>query len=308
VQVRKAFSRILVLVGVFCIVLAGLLRFYAPSRAEKTPLNLDIKQVATGPAKILNSTTGATRRVRTDSVASNSAVTVVQETLCIVKDVANPPECVNAQDPQGRLVSFTTDRVAADRKTGESVNDAKYGENVNSDTSVKHIGLTYKWPFNAKKQTYKFYDPASQQAPDAKFIGTEKLKGMTLYKYDAVISNIDLPVGPGIPGKYSDERIVSVDPVTGAIVKGIEHQTRTLANGTPALDTTLTFDQAAIDYQAKQAKDGRSKITQLTVILPLILIVLGLLAIGGAIVLLRRGDGPGTEPAPVAEDRSPERV
>ena len=185
---------------------------------------------------------------------------------------------MNAQDPQNRLVSFTTDRVAADRKSGESVNDAKYGENVNGDTSVKHVGLSYKWPFHAKKQTYKFYDPISGQAPDARFIGTEKLAGLNLYKYQADINNIDLPVGPGIPGKYSDTRTVWVDPVTGVIVKGSEHQVRTLADGTTALDTTLTFNQDAINYQAKQAKDGRSKITMLTVVLPLVGLVLGIVA------------------------------
>lgn len=313
---RKVLTAGLVLVGVFCLVLAALLRFYAPSRAEKTPLNLDIKQVATGPATILNAATGqqeqtnliATRRVRTDSAVSNSDVTVVQETLCIVKDVGNPPECVNAQDPQQRLVSFTTDRVAADRKSAESVNDPKYGVNIDGDTSAQHVGLTYKWPFNAKKQTYKFFDPISRQAPDAKFIGTEKLVGLNLYKYQAVIDNIDLPVGPNIPGKYSDTRTVWVEPLTGAIVKGVEHQTRTLADGTPALDTTLTFDNDAINYQAKQAKDGRTKINQLTVLLPLVLLVLGLLAIGAAVLLLRRGDGPPAEPAPVVQDEPLQRV
>lgn len=312
---RKLLTALLVLVGVFGIVLAGLLRFYAPSRAEKTPLNLDIIQVATGPAKVLNSATGqvedttlnATRRVRTDSAASNSDVTVVQETLCIVKAVDNPPECVDAQDPQKRLVAFTTDKVAADRKTGESVNDPKYGENINGDTSLKHTGLTYKWPFHAKKQTYKFFDPASSQVADAKFVGTEKYDGMELYKYEAVIDTIDLPVAPGIPGKYSDTRDVSVDPVTGAIVKGVEHQVRTLADGSTALDTTLTFNDAAVKSQAKQAKDGRSQITLLTVILPLILLVVGVLALVGALLLLRNDNRQGAHAAPV-DAPTPSRV
>jgi len=112
VHVRRIGTYVLVLVGVFCLVLAALLRFYAPGRAEKTPLNLNIRQVATGPAKLLNASTGqledlnliATRHVRTDSVLSDSKVTVVQETLCIVKDIGNPPECVSNQDPQKRLV------------------------------------------------------------------------------------------------------------------------------------------------------------------------------------------------------------
>lgn len=294
---RRALSYVLILIAAFCLVLAGLLRFYAPSRAEKTPLNLDIKQVATGPAKLLNSATGkledtnliATRRVRTDSAASNSKVTVVQETLCIVKDIDNPPECVDDKDAQQRLVSYTTDRVAADRVSAETVNDPKYGNNVNGDTKPAQTGLTYKFPFHSKKQTYKFYDPTSDQSPDAKFIGTEKVAGLDCYKYEATIDNISLDVGPGIPGFYSDTRTVWVEPVTGVIVKGIEHQTRTLADDakTVALDTTLTFDQDSINYQAKQAKDGRSKISMLTVVLPLILLLVGLIALVGGIILAR---------------------
>lgn len=309
---RKVASAVLVLIGVFGIVLAGLLRFYAPGKAVKTPLNLDIKQVATGPAKILNATTGkvedttlnATRRVRTDSAASDSKVTVIQETLCIVKNVGNPPECVDKDDPQARLVSFTTDRVAADRKNAASVNDAKYGENING-ASAKHTGLTYKFPFYSKKQSYPFFDPNSQQAPLANYLGTEKILGTDLYKYEAVITDVPLDVSPGIAGKYSDTRTVWVDPVTGTIVKGIEHQSRTLADGSLALDTTLTFDAASQKYQSDFAKDGRKKITTLTVILPIVAGLVGLIALVFGLLLSRdRSDEGGThgrreEPAAV---------
>jgi hypothetical protein len=317
VHVRRIGTYVLVLIGVFCLVLAVLLRFYAPGRAEKTPLNLNIRQVATGPAKLLNASTGqledlnliATRHVRTDSVLSDSKVTVVQETLCIVKDIGDPPDCVSDQDAQKRLVSFTTDKVAADRKSAESVNDPKkYGTNINGDATAQHVGLSYKWPFNAKKQSYKFFDPVSGQAPEAKYLGTEKLEGLKLYKYEASIDNIDLPISQGIPGKYSDTRTVWVDPVTGVIVKGIEHQVRTLVDGSPALDTTLTFDDASIKYQAKQAKDGRAKINLLTVYLPLILLVVGLLAIVGAIVLLRRDNRPVGQPVEPSRDEPLQRA
>jgi Porin PorA len=304
--VRKILMALLVGFGIFFLVLAGLLRFYAPSHAEKTPLDLDVVQVATGPAKVLNAGTGqledlslnATRRVRTDSAASDSKVTVVQETLCVVKDVDNPPECVDAHDPQHRLVSFTTDRVAADRKTAQSTNDPQYATNIDGDTSATHTGLTYKWPFHAKKTSYKFFDPISRQAPDARYIGTEKLKGMTMYKYEAVIDKMDLPIGPGIPGSYADTRTVWVEPLTGAIVKGVEVQKRWLADGTPALDTTLTFNQAAIDYQAKQASDGRAQIKMLTVILPLVCLLVGLAALVGAFLLYRGTDGNGHRAGP----------
>jgi hypothetical protein len=313
VLVRKILSSMLVLIGVFGLVLAGLLRFYAPGKALKTPLDLNIKQVATGPAKLLNAKTGqiedtsliATRRVRTDSAASDNKVTVIQETLCIVNNVGNPPECVDANDSQGRLVSFTTDRVAGDRKSAESVNDPKYKANVNGDTTIKHQGLTYKWPFHAKKKTYSFYDPNSELAPSASYLGTEKLLGLKLYKYEAVITNADVEVGPGIPGKYSDTRTVWVDPVTGTIVKGIEHQVRTLADGTTALDTTLTFDAASQKFQADFAKDGRRKIAVLTLVVPILAGIVGLLALVGGIALARNdGGSEGGTPASGSNDQN----
>ena len=315
---RRALAYVLIGIGVFALVLAAGLRFYAPSRAEKTPLNLNITLVSTGPATIFNAATGqsdqlnlvATRLVKTDSAKSNSDVTVVQETLCVMRDVDDPPQCGdNPRDP--RIVDISTDRVAADRKTAESVNDSKYHENVNGDTSVKHVGLSYKWPFHAKKQTYKFFDPISKQAPDARFIGTEKIGGLNLYKYQADINNVDLPVDNAqkIPGKYSDTRIVWVDPVTGVIVKGTEHQVRTFADGAPAADITLTFNKTAVDYQLKQAKDGRNKINLLTVWLPLIALVLGIVFLVAGVLVLRQQSGPRAEPPATATSEPPlERV
>jgi DUF3068 family protein len=310
--VRKVLSAVLVLIGVFGIVLAGLLHFYAPGKALKTPLNLNIKILATGPAQKLNPATGqldnvtlnATRRVRTDSQASDANVTVIQETLCIVVATPDVPECVDKDDAQARLVSFTTDRVAADRKTAESVNDPKYHENING-APAKHVGLTYKWPFHAKKQSYKFFDPISQQAPEAKFIGTEKLFGLNLYKYEAVISGANVDVSPGIPGTYDDDRTVWVEPTTGTIVKGVEHQVRTLTNGTKALETTLTFDQASQKFQANYAKDALRKINLLTVILPIVAGLLGLIALVFGIILARRSDNP---PPADAEAATPENL
>jgi hypothetical protein len=302
--VRRALAAVLVGVGVFLLVISALLRFYAPDRAEKTPLDLDITLVATGPAtfgvggsQTESGSLQATRHVRVDSASSDSDVVVVVETLCIVKIVDNPPECVSAQDPQNRLVSFTTDRVAADRKSAESVNDAKYGEYVNSDTSVNHVGLSYKWPFHAKKQTYQFFDPQSGQAAPANFLRTEKLAGINCYVYEAKEAGLDVDVAPGVPGKYSDDRTVWIDPVTGTIVKGVEHQVRTLANGDPALDATFTFDDKSIKLQAKKALDGRDQITLLTGWLPLIGLVLGVAALGGGF-LLSRTQRP-TDPADV---------
>jgi hypothetical protein len=294
--VRSIVASIVIGVGAFLLVAAALLRFYAPSRAEKTPLNLNINQVATGPATYGGEKVNlrATRHVRVDSTASDSKVVVVVESLCIVVDVDNPPSCVSNADAKKRLVSFSTDRVAADRRSAESVNNPKYGEYVNSDTSVKHHGLTYKWPFYPKKKTYDFYDPQSQHVAKAQYVRSEKVDGIDCYVYRADEKNLSVDVVPKVAGTYDDTRTVWIDTVTGTIVKGVEHQVRRVAaSNAVALDTTLTFDKASIKYQAKQARDGRNKINLLTIWVPIIALVLGLAALAVGILLMRGGRGTG---------------
>jgi hypothetical protein len=138
----------------------------------------------------------------------------------------------------------------------------------------------------------------SKLTADARFIGTDKIKGLDTYKYEAVIDKAPLEVAAGVPGLYSDTRTVWVEPTTGAIVKGVQHQVRTTTTGTLVFETTLTFTDATIDRQSKLAKDGLSSLRLLSVILPLILVVVGLLALAGAFLLYRRPTRPGAhEPA-----------
>jgi hypothetical protein len=309
--VRKILTAVLIGLGVFSLVLAGLLRFYAPSQVEKAPLDLKVpQQTATGPAKVYNVGTGkledvelmATRQVVADSAASDSKVVVNQVTLCIIKVIDDPPYC--GSDPADkRIVRVIVDRAPADRKTGMAVNDPKYGENIDG-APVKHVGLTYKFPFHAKKTTYKLFDVNSKQAADARFIGTDKVKGLDTYKYEAVLKDIPLELGGGIPGIYSDTRVLWVEPRTGAIVKGTQHQVRTTTTGTTVLEADLVFTDATIDNQSKLAKDGLNSLRLLGVILPLVLLLVALLAFAGAFLLYRRSSEPGpptradTEPQP----------
>ncbi len=298
---RKIVTALLIGLGVFSLVLAGLLRFYAPSRVEKAPLDLKVpQQTATGPAKVYNVSTGqledvelmATRQVVTDSVASDDKVAVNQVTLCIVKVIDDPPYC--GSDPKDpRIVRIIVDRAPADRKTGMAVNDPKYGENIDG-APVKHVGLTYKFPFHAKKTTYQFFDVNSRMPAEARFIGTDKVEGLETYKYEAVIDKVPLEVARGVPGLYSDTRVVWIEPRTGAIVKGTQHQVRTTDTGTTVFEADLTFTEETIKRQSKLAKDGLSSLRLLGVILPLVLLLVALLAFAGAFLLHRRRAEPGS--------------
>lgn len=309
---RKVAGVVLVGIGVFGILLAILLPTVAVPRSKKTPLDLNITIVSTGAAKLLDAASGetktvqlkATRIVRSDSQKSDSTNTVVNESLCIVVVQANTPDCVPSSDP--RLLSATTDRVAADRKTGKAVNDSKYGANVNGDKSVKHVGMGYKWPIDAKKKTYQFFNTDLKKAFPAKYLGTEKLQGLTVYKYVCDTGDQDYMISGIVSGKYNDTRTVYVEPKTGAIIKGVEHQVQTISGGAVALDTTLTFDQQS---QKNQADYARNKINQLklaSLYVPIIAGVLGIVLLVLGLMSMRNGrNRPAAAAAGPAVPQSP---
>lgn len=303
---RRIVGSVLIGLGVFAVALALLLPFYVVPRAKKTPLDLNITIMATGTGKILNGTgtlqdekVESRRIVRTDSQASDSKYTTVDESLCTYIIRGDTPVCPK----DDRLLSFTTDRVTADRKTAESVHIDAYHENVNGDTSVRHTGLSYKWPIDAKKQTYQFFQPDLKQAFPATYQGTSKLKGLTVYEYVCSTGPQAYQIGGAVSGTYADTRTVFVEPTTGTIVKGIEHQVQMLTNGQVAVDITLTFDDKSQTSQANYAKSKIDRLRLVELWLPIILGVVGLaLLVGGGLLFRkapsggRRGGGRGAIP------------
>jgi hypothetical protein len=303
---RKAFAAVLIAVGVFGLVLTVLLPTAVVAKSKKTPLDLDITQISSGPAKLLDPQTGqvkdvrlqATRIVRTDTNASDGTNTTVFETLCtVIVTGSNPPTCVPKDDP--RFLSASSDRVTADRKSAEAVNIPKYNEQINGSSTfngqpVKHVGMSYKFPIDAKKQTYKFFQPDLNQAFPAVFEGTDKVDGLTVYKYICKTGVQPYKIGV-FDGTYDDTREVWVEPRTGTIVNGVEHQIQRIVDlnhpndpGVLALDTTLSFDKSAVDFQSNYAKDKLDKLKVAQLWGPLATGILGVAALVGAYFLLRR--------------------
>lgn len=290
---RRAFGFVLIGLGVFGIALAVLLPTVVVNGSKKTPLDLNITQISSGQAKLYDAATNethdvtlrATRVVRSDSHASDSTDTTVNESLCIVIVNGDTPNCVQSSDP--RLLSVTTDRVTTQRRNAEAVNIAKYGENVNGDTSVRHTGLAYKWPIDAKKQTYQFFQPDLGKAYPAVYKGTSKIRGLTVYEYVSDTGTQPYKVQGLLDGTYTDTRTVWVEPKTGAIINGTEHQVQALASGQVVLDTTLSFDKSAIDYQSNFAKKKIRDLEMAQLWGPLTTGILGLAALAGGILLLR---------------------
>ncbi len=59
---RRIFGVVLIGVAVFGLVFAGVERFWAYPNGEKTPLDLDIPIIATGPAQVFNAEPPRTAR------------------------------------------------------------------------------------------------------------------------------------------------------------------------------------------------------------------------------------------------------
>jgi hypothetical protein len=305
---RKAAGIVLIGLGVFAVVLAILLPTVVLHNSKKTPLDLNITQraIATN-AKVLDPETGqaktvtlrATRIVKTDSHASDSTNTTVFETLCVMIVKGDTPDCVHAPDP--RLLSVTTDRVTANRRSAESVHVAKWNENVNGKPA-RHTGVTYKWPIDTKKKTYDFYFPDLLKAFPAKYVGTDRIDGLTTYKFVSYTGVQPYKVLGLFDGTYEDTTTAWVEPRTGAVVYGEERQIQKIKSptdpaGTLALDANFKFDKASVDFQANYSKDAIKKLDAAGSWGPIVLGIVALAAFIGAFFLLRRraSAGPDSE-------------
>jgi hypothetical protein len=206
----------------------------------------------------------------------------------------------------GTLLRESQDRVAFDRKTAESVNCC--GEAVDG-VAARHAGVSYKFPFDTKKQDYQFWDVNSKAAYPAKFVAEEQVQGLTVYKFVQQIAPIQIRTAE-VPGSlvgesttlfdapvfYSNTRTVWVEPKSGVIVKGSEQTGSTLRNSTgqdkiTVLQADFTFDDDTQRNQAELARDAIGKIDLIRLWLPLAALLLGLILLAAAVLMLR-GAGP----------------
>jgi hypothetical protein len=305
-SMRRFLGPVLLGLGVFLLVLAGMLRFFVADRVVVTPINQYAQTVAPGPGTYLDPAAlqersgdlVAVRTLKADVPASN-------------KDTAVWDVSVVLSTGDGTFVRATLDRVATDRRTAEAVNCC--GEAVDS-TPTRHTGVSYKFPFNTQKKDYNFWDPNSKLAPAARFVSEDKVQGLTTYKFIQQIppTQIQTQEVPGslvgetapsvqAPVFYSDTRTVWVEPKTGVIVKGNEQNKTTLRDSAgqdkaTVIQYDLTFDDATQRSQAQLAKDNIGKINLVTLWLPLFALVLGLILLIAGLILMQAADrASGTE-------------
>jgi hypothetical protein len=290
--VRKVMGSILLGLGAFLLVAALLGRFWAPGHAERTPLGVDTTTRLSGTAQKLDPATGQVQDLKVKAVSvtksddkrSDDDVVAFVDTTCLVKDVGNVPDCVDAKDPQDRLITASTDTFAADRKTAMAVNGKKYV----ATGAVPHTGLTNKWPFDVQKKTYPFWDDTLATSVPATYAASETVDGLKTYRFDVAVPATDAEVVDGVQGNYQTDKSIWIEPRTGAIIKQTQHEVRTLPNGDPLLDLDLTYTPSTVKAAVDDADTNVSSLRLLTVIIPIVGLVLGLLCLAAGILLVRR--------------------
>ena len=292
---------VLVFVGLFLLFFGLFERFYAYPRLKKAPLDQESAPVAVGTGTYFNRSPDKLREVQ--GAQLKNVRTVKGDPKAGTEDVAVWDSFTSTVDLADRgVITATQERIALDRVTGQSVNCC--GENP------RHQGLTLKFPFDTKKQTYQFWDGPAARALPAVFTREETIQGVKVYRFEQRIEPRTLRTQE-VPGSlagdpdadsvttnvvYSNHKTLWVEPATGIIVKAQQDATQVLEtpDGEPVLtllDAVLTYDDATVKANAEDASSGAGQLRLLGAILPVGGILLGLVLTSIGLYLLRAPQG-----------------
>ncbi len=289
-HVRKIIAGLLLGLGSFLLVLALTVVVWGGNAVKKTPLDTNSVTELSGEAAKLNPVSGdiedlsvkAASVTQADSDLSDGKVVVFVNTTCLVIDEDDVPQCVDEGDD--RLVTASSDIFATDRHTGEAVNGSQYLP----PSAEEKSGLINKWPFDAQKKDYTYWDGMLGEAVPATYDGTETIDGLETYKFHVLVENQPAEVVTDIDGIYSQDKYLWIDPTTGAIINQTQHEVRTLEDGSPLLDLQLAFTEDQVKTNVDDAQDNGKLLGLLTSTVPLIGFVGGVLALlAGGFVLLQ---------------------
>ncbi|AOW91709.1 hypothetical protein BFN03_00765 [Rhodococcus sp. WMMA185] len=327
----RILAYILVGLGAFLLAVAILIPTYTVGKLKTTPLDLEVTTIASGTGSVLDSAA-----LLAGSAQVDTNVPIVSQRYVTTEEPSNADvvtlqagQTVFRTDRPGDvgLLAATVDRTTIDRKSAMPTNDPVGTIQTEPDQPAQEVprdGLQYKFPFDAEKKSYPYFDLNSRTTQDMNFVEETEINGLNVYHYSQTIDPVDLSMVDndptnklelpaetwGVPGGdlpitmtrwYANVRDVWVEPQTGIIVKGQEqlHQYYARNADRPEVDVlqvTLPFDEQTIEAQVEQARDGIDTINLFGRTIPIIAGVLGLIALIAGIFLGLRG-GKGQQPA-----------
>jgi hypothetical protein len=305
---RRLLGPILIGLGVFLVAAAGLIRFYAYPTLAVAPIDQNsVTELSAQDATIFDSNPKVLKDITTDLSIRSRTVGDVEGSnkapdgvLCWVNTTV-----VTSSD--GIQRSASVERMGHDEVTGEARDGC--GSFTESEEGVrepvKPEGLIYKFPFNTKKKAYDFWDGDLGKAVPAEYDGEDTVDGMSVYRFvqtipDTTIGTLEVPgsllgsddASVEADQHYQNTRTFYVEPATGAVVNRIDDQLSQLSYEGQTLtlnDSTVHYTDAQVSDLVDEIKLKAFLLKEARVVFPLLALGLGLLAIVGGLLLVRRG-------------------
>ncbi|MBF6362848.1 DUF3068 domain-containing protein [Nocardia farcinica] len=290
----------------------------ANSQQGQDSLVLDSKSLTApeGSAKVDSNVPLISQRFLTVEEPSNATEMTVQA-----------GQTLRRTDRQGDtgLLTASIDRVTIDRKTGMPVDTEPNGSIAVTTNAagesiadpVQHTGLQYRFPIGTEKKSYPYFDLNARATFDANFIEETEINNLKVYHFQQTVpvtsmwdvvqaptNRLTLPAAKwGLEGGdtpvtmtryYTNVRDLWIEPQTGTVVKGSE-QLHLFYGRSPqqedvtALKSTLVFDENTIESQIAIAKDNIDTLSLFGRVVPIILGIVGVIALIAGVLLGIRG-------------------
>ena len=299
---RRLIGPVLVGLGVFLIVAAALVRFYAYPALAKVPHGYNsVTKLEATDAQVINYTTYQPE-THDLSITSKTSEDVDADAPDDVVVWVNVNKVLRGD---GTEFQKSTERVAFDEVTGEAVDceDCEpFVEEKGSDDKVERVptvfeGQVYKFPFNTQKQDYEQWDGTLGEAFPVTYEGEEEIDGLSVYKFVQVIEPTVVETRE-VPGSmfgvedaveadmvYSMTRTFYVEPVTGSPVDRVEERKQVLVHDgeeVPVFVGNVHYTEDQVDDNVDMVSTKAMLLDGTRLLFPLLFLLVGgvLLAIG----------------------------
>ncbi|MEZ0580899.1 DUF3068 domain-containing protein [Nocardioides sp. MH1] len=302
---------VLVGLGVFLVVAAALVRFYAYPALARVPAGYH----------------STTELEATGAQIFNSDPDVLAPEVHDLDITSKTSEVTNADTPDGDTewtnvttvdkadggnFQLSTEQFAFDEVSGVGSDCCDSWVEQSDGTKITRVpvvpeGQIYKFPFNTEKKTYQVWDGELGKATPATYEGEDTVEGLKVYKFVQVIDPTVVETRE-VPGSvfgsdepsveadmlYSMTRTFYVEPITGSPVHRVEERDQELVydgQQVPAFVGNVHYTDAQVKDLVDEISTKAMLLGGMRVLYPLIMLVLGLAMLGLGLVINRRQAG-----------------